>query len=116
MDTSLPPSATDTAAVSTAAAISVPAGVPLLEVHGLARRYGNTPVFEDVYLTVRRGEVVALLGESGVGKSTLLNCVAGLDTPDGGSVSIAGHGVGTDRKSTRLNSSHRYISRMPSSA
>ena len=69
-------------------------GVALLEVHGLARRYGNTPVFEEVYLSVRRGEVVALLGESGVGKSTLLNCVAGLDTPDAGSVSIAGHDVG----------------------
>ncbi len=76
------------------AAPATGSGVTLLEVHGLVRRYGNTPVFEDVYLTLRRGEVVALLGESGVGKSTLLNCIAGLDTPDAGQVSIAGHEVG----------------------
>ena len=97
------PSLSATAASAAAGASGAPGlgagaaagGVALLEVHGLARRYGNTPVFEEVYLSVRRGEVVALLGESGVGKSTLLNCVAGLDTPDAGSVSIAGHDVGT---------------------
>jgi putative ABC transport system ATP-binding protein len=66
----------------------------LLEVHGLAKHYGNTPVFQEVYLSVGRGEVVALLGESGVGKSTLLNCIAGLDQADVGTVRIAGHDVG----------------------
>ncbi|MCK6425757.1 MAG: ABC transporter ATP-binding protein [Burkholderiaceae bacterium] len=66
----------------------------MLEVHGLARHYGSTPVFDEVYLQVARGEVVALLGESGVGKSTLLNCIAGLDQADAGSITIAGHDVG----------------------
>lgn len=43
-----------------------------------------------VSLTVRRGEMVAIMGPSGCGKTTLLNCASGLDTIDGGSVSIAG--------------------------
>ncbi len=69
--------------------------MPLLEVAGLAKHYGATPVFADVDLEVARGEFVAILGESGVGKSTLLNCIAGLDTIDAGSVRIAGVAVQT---------------------
>ncbi|HET7795851.1 MAG TPA: ABC transporter ATP-binding protein [Rhizobacter sp.] len=62
----------------------------LLAVHGLAKHYGEAAVFSGVDLQVARGEFVAILGESGVGKSTLLNCIAGLDTVDAGSVHIAG--------------------------
>ena len=62
----------------------------LLEVQGLAKRYGDAPVFAGVELQVARGEFVAILGESGVGKSTLLNCIAGLDSVDAGAVRIEG--------------------------
>ena len=62
----------------------------LLEVESLAKRYGEGVVFEHVELQVARGEFVAILGESGVGKSTLLNCIAGLDSVAGGRVRIAG--------------------------
>lgn len=62
----------------------------LLSVRGLAKRYGEATVFSGVDLQVAAGEFVAILGESGVGKSTLLNCIAGLDSVDGGSVHIAG--------------------------
>jgi len=62
----------------------------LLEVRGLAKRYGDSAVFADVDLDVQAGEFVAILGESGVGKSTLLNCIAGLDTVDAGSVQLDG--------------------------
>ncbi|MCE9657027.1 MAG: ABC transporter ATP-binding protein [Burkholderiales bacterium] len=62
----------------------------LLEIASLARRYGDATVFANVHLSVRAGEFVAILGESGVGKSTLLNCIAGLDRVDAGSVRIAG--------------------------
>jgi putative ABC transport system ATP-binding protein len=62
----------------------------LLEVRGLAKRYGDSPVFSEVDLQVAAGEFVAILGESGVGKSTLLNCIAGLDTVASGTVHIAG--------------------------
>ncbi len=66
---------------------------PLLQLKGLAKRYDSTPVFSAVNLQIRAGEFVALLGESGVGKSTLLNCIAGLDTVDEGQVWLDGQAV-----------------------
>ncbi|PPE67184.1 ABC transporter ATP-binding protein [Caldimonas caldifontis] len=62
----------------------------MLRLVGLAKRYGDTPVFEGVDLELRPGRFIALLGESGVGKSTLLNCMAGLDTPTAGRVELMG--------------------------
>ncbi|MDP2007802.1 MAG: ABC transporter ATP-binding protein [Rubrivivax sp.] len=62
----------------------------MLYLKSLGKRFGETPVFHDVSLHLQRGEFVALLGESGVGKSTLLNCIAGLDRADTGRVEIAG--------------------------
>lgn len=62
----------------------------MLEVRGLAKRHGATAVFSGVDLDVVAGEFVAIVGESGVGKSTLLNCIAGLDTVDAGTVTIDG--------------------------
>jgi putative ABC transport system ATP-binding protein len=63
---------------------------PILRLQDLAKRYGDTPVFEGVDLELRPGRFIALLGESGVGKSTLLNCMAGLDTPTAGRVELMG--------------------------
>ena len=71
------------------------AAEPTLQVQGLARRYADVPVFHGVDLAIAPGEFVALLGESGVGKSTLLNCIAGLDEADAGSVVLAGRAVGS---------------------
>ena len=62
----------------------------LLEIGSLAKCYGEAPVFANVDLAVAAGEFVAILGESGVGKSTLLNCIAGLDSIDAGTVRIDG--------------------------
>ena len=61
----------------------------------LAKRYGPVDVFRNVTLSVAAGEFVAIVGESGVGKSTLLNGIAGLDTLDAGSVQLAGREVTT---------------------
>jgi putative ABC transport system ATP-binding protein len=65
-----------------------------LSVRGLGKRYGDATVFSGVTLDVAPGEFVAIVGESGVGKSTLLNCMAGLDTWDEGSVVLAGEDLG----------------------
>ena len=62
----------------------------LLAITDLARAYADTAVFSGVQLTLQPGEFVALLGESGVGKSTLLNCIAGLDDADAGRIMLAG--------------------------
>ena len=65
-----------------------------LVVTDLTKRYGDTAVFAKVSLTVVPGEFVAIVGESGVGKSTLLNCMAGLDDWNHGSVALDGVDLG----------------------
>jgi putative ABC transport system ATP-binding protein len=65
-----------------------------LNVTGLAKHYGDTAVFSNVSLQVNSGEFVAIVGESGVGKSTLLNCLAGLDQWDEGTVLLDGQDLG----------------------
>ena len=77
----------------------------LLDVSDLAKRYGDTAIFERVALSVAAGEFVAILGESGVGKSTLLNCIAGLDSVDAGRVRITGTDI------TALNESQQALFR-----
>ena len=62
----------------------------MLNVHQLSKRYGTEPVFSQVDLRVDKGEFVAIVGESGVGKSTFLNCLAGLDSVSGGTVRVQG--------------------------
>jgi putative ABC transport system ATP-binding protein len=67
----------------------------MLRIEHLSKSFGDTPVFRDVSLQVANGEFVALLGESGVGKSTLLNCIAGLDEPDHGRIVLDGTDIAT---------------------
>ena len=65
-----------------------------LHIESLCKSYGDKPVFRDVSLSVGAGEFVAIMGDSGVGKSTLLNCMAGLDTWDSGRVLLQGQDLG----------------------
>jgi putative ABC transport system ATP-binding protein len=65
----------------------------MLDVQRLSKRYGAEFVFAQVNLKVAPGEFVAIVGESGVGKSTLLNCLAGLDTVDEGQVDVMGTSI-----------------------
>lgn len=65
---------------------------PILRLENLGKRYApdRPALFEGLNLDLRQGEYVAIMGESGVGKSTLLNLLAGLDRPDGGRVLLDG--------------------------
>ena len=58
----------------------------MLYISGIEKRFGGRTVLSTVSLRVAAGEYVAIVGESGVGKSTLLNIIAGLESPDAGEV------------------------------
>jgi len=61
-----------------------------IEVRGVSKSFGRTPVLKDVSVDIASGSLTALLGPSGGGKSTLLRVIAGLETPDAGTVLISG--------------------------
>src|SRR5436305_693121 len=57
---------------------------PALELRGISKSFGSVQALTDVDLEVRRGEVMALVGDNGAGKSTLIKCVAGTHAADSG--------------------------------
>ncbi|MFJ9622192.1 ABC transporter ATP-binding protein [Streptomyces sp. NPDC101181] len=62
----------------------------LLAARDLRKTYGATPALDGASFSVHPGEVVAVMGPSGSGKSTLLHCLAGIITPDSGTITYAG--------------------------
>lgn len=67
-----------------------PVGEPIIEVQGLEKRYGQTVVHRDLNLTVRRGEIISIVGGSGSGKTTLVRQILGLERPTKGTVRVFG--------------------------
>lgn len=65
----------------------------MIELRGVTKRFGNFTAVNDVSLSVREGEFITLLGPSGCGKTTLLRLLAGFETPDAGSILLAGADV-----------------------
>jgi D-xylose transport system ATP-binding protein len=66
---------------------------PLLELRGVSKSFGSVQALTDVDLEVRRGEVMALVGDNGAGKSTLIKCVAGIHPMDEGEIFFDGEPV-----------------------
>jgi phospholipid/cholesterol/gamma-HCH transport system ATP-binding protein len=73
--------------------MNAPSDVPVIEVEHLYTRYGSHVVHEDISLSVRRGEVFALVGGSGSGKSTLLREIVLLTRPAAGSIRVLGQEI-----------------------
>ncbi|MDH0622224.1 ABC transporter ATP-binding protein [Pseudomonas chengduensis] len=61
-----------------------------LNIRGLHKSYGATPIFTDINIEIAQGQFITLLGPSGCGKSTLLRCIAGLTAVDGGQILLGG--------------------------
>ena len=71
----------------------VPAGDSVLSLAGITKRFGAVRALTDVSLSVRAGEVVALVGDNGAGKSTLVKIISGVYQPDGGQIVFDGRRV-----------------------
>ena len=70
----------------------------LLEINNLTKKYGKFVALDGVNLSLGEGKIVGLLGPNGSGKTTLMKCVAGLLTPDGGSITVDGNPIGAETK------------------
>ena len=80
---------------------TVVTGGTLLEARHLMLSFGETPALRGASLSVKRGEVVAVMGPSGSGKSTLLHCLAGILVPDAGEVHFDGQRLDSMREAER---------------
>jgi putative ABC transport system ATP-binding protein len=81
----------------------------MLEVCDLAHGYPGQPVFRDVSLTLAPGQSVAIVGASGVGKSTLLQCLAGLERWQNGQINANGVNLGTLDDEARARWRRQYV-------
>lgn len=82
-----------------------------LEVAGLAKSFGGHTVLHGVDLTIPEGTVTAVVGASGCGKTTLLRLVAGFETPDAGTISVAGRIVAGPKGVSRRTAATSATSR-----
>jgi D-methionine transport system ATP-binding protein len=67
----------------------------LIEIKHVIKNFGNTQVIKDVSISIKEGEIYGIIGHSGAGKSTLLRCINGLESYDGGSITVMGKEVST---------------------
>ncbi len=75
--------------------------MPALHIENLKKSYGAVPVLKGIDLSVENGDVVAIIGRSGSGKSTMLRCINGLEAFQEGSIEVAGHKVDTSNANLR---------------
>ncbi len=65
----------------------------VLRVENISKSFGEENIIEEINITLDKGEIVSILGTSGVGKTTLFNIIAGIDTPDKGNVYLEGKDI-----------------------
>lgn len=65
----------------------------ILSVKNICKSFGKNKIIEDVSLTLNKGELVSLLGVSGAGKTTLFNCISGIDKADSGQIILQGEDI-----------------------
>lgn len=80
----------------------------MIKIENLVKNYGNLQVLKGISVEIKKGEVVAIIGPSGGGKSTFLRCINGLETPSDGHIFINGVDI-TDKK-TNLNRIRQRVS------
>jgi polar amino acid transport system permease protein len=103
VDAALPAIATTTPGDRAMRTEALARAAAAVEVRDLSKLYGDHIVFRDLSLTVRSGEVIALLGPSGTGKSTLLRCINLLEGWDNGTVRVAGQRLGYRADGAKLS-------------
>lgn len=69
-----------------------------IEIKNLSKKFGNHEVLKDISLNVKQGEIIAIIGSSGSGKSTILRCINLLEEPSGGEILINGVNIVKDDK------------------
>ena len=86
--------------------IPSPQDVFALEVRGLTKRFPGVLALDHVSLAVKRGEIHAVVGQNGAGKSTMINIIAGMLSPDEGTILLGGRPVeiGNTRRAIELGS------------
>ena len=75
--------------------------MPILEIENLQKSFNGQKVLRGISLSLEKGDVVALIGPSGNGKTTLLRCINFLETPDGGSITVNGEKIFDAAKAAR---------------
>lgn len=83
-----------------------------IEIRGLTKKFGNNVVLDNIDLNIEKGEVVAIIGPSGTGKSTLLRCINLLEKPESGSITIAGDSFDLTTKSSKEKNRLRQYTEM----
>jgi ABC-type polar amino acid transport system ATPase subunit len=81
----------------------------VLETRGLTKSFGERLIFEDVSLTLSRGEVLVLTGPSGAGKSTFLRCLNGLERADRGEVCVQDACIRSDARPAEFSAAVRVV-------
>ena len=65
----------------------------MIEIKNLSKNFGDLHVLNDISVSVKQGEVIAIIGPSGGGKSTFLRCINRLEEPTGGQISVDGKNI-----------------------